>query len=100
MLNTSVPFRPPEALGVNVTQTSQSYPGYKDAFPQKLVKVKSPVNEMLLIMRLVEPMFLMFTSTDVPLEPTAADPKLKLEGVRTTVDVPEEFAPVPLSPIA
>lgn len=100
MLNTSVPVRTPEALGVNVTQTSQSYPWDKDAFPQKLVNVKSPVTEMLLMLRAAAPAFLIFTSTVVAVEPTAADPKLTLVGVTTTVDVPEEFVPVPLSPIA
>ena len=99
VLKTSVPLRTPEALGVNVTHTSQSYPWDNDEFPQKLVNVKSPVTEMLLMVRAAIPIFLIFTSMVVPVEPTAADPKLALEGVRTTVDAPEEFVPVPVSPI-
>jgi hypothetical protein len=87
----------PEALGVKVTQTSQLNPCDNDAFPQKLFSEKSPVIAMPVMLRVPEPMFLMFTSAVVPVEPTAADPKSKLEGVTTTVDAPEEPAPVPVS---
>ena len=96
VVKVSDPVRSPEALGANVTQTSQPYPGDKDGFPQKSFSVKSPVTATLEILREAVPALVIFTSTVVPVAPTAAEGKLTLVGVRTTVEGPEEPEPVPL----
>jgi len=96
VVKVSEPVRSPEALGVNVTQTSQPYPGDKDGFPQKSFSVKSPVTATLEILREAVPALVIFTSTVEPVAPTAAEAKLTLVGVRTTVEGPEEPEPVPL----
>lgn len=95
-MKVSVPFLMPEALGMNVTQTSQLNPWDNEAFPQKLFREKSPVIVTLLTDREDDPTYLIFTSVVVPVAPTATEPKLKLVGVNTTVEEPEEPPPDPL----
>jgi len=66
----SDPVRTPGAVGVNVTQISQLKP-WDNPLPQKLVRLKSPVVEMLLMVRNAAPTFLKLKIVAWVVEPTA-----------------------------